>query len=278
MAKNILNELTAELATLENELKDFKTAVGYLKEAKVNVQSAVDAVNKAESYHLDNLSSIEKAYARLNMVIETVDSLSVKIEKVDFPTRLTSIEENLRQVVKSIDETTKSTLIQLKEASESIAKADFDNKFKKLDNVVNTSISEAKNAVNDTQKLSAVQSEKLEDQINRLEEFVQRNGKEQISFFTSLNLESKFQKLDTSVVSTVASVQNIQGRVDLVERSIKDKLTEMQQQSRLSIDKGFAEIKDEIHKEKSKAKLRFYFTSALMIIAIIVFSILKYIK
>ncbi|MEI6949939.1 hypothetical protein V9K67_22320 [Paraflavisolibacter sp. H34] len=266
MATNVLSQLTEELSLLEQELADFKTAVGYLKGAKDHVKTAVEAVNKAENYHLTNLATIEKAYAGLDKVVATIDNLNNKIETVDFPARLTSIETNLTQVVKSIDEATKTTLVQLQKASESITKADFDTKFSRLDSVVNTSITSARKAVDDTHKLSTAQVVKLEKSIEALESSQIKISKDQMVFFNNLNLHNRFEKLDTTITAIITTVQGIQGRLDLIERNIKDKIAEVQEQSRRELEKSVQYLQAEIKKQGNKSQTNAYIIMVLTVI------------
>jgi prefoldin subunit 5 len=132
MANSILNKVTAELMTLEAELSSFRSSVTYLNDAKNNVETAINAVSDAEKYHLEKLSKVNEAYAKFESLSLTVKHLTEKIEGVDFPKRLSIIENSLNQLMKELTLITDTTLNEIRIASAAISKTDFENHFSSL--------------------------------------------------------------------------------------------------------------------------------------------------
>jgi len=145
MANSILNKVTEELSALELELTSFKNSVAYLNDAKRNVESAVNSVSDAEKYHLEKLSKINDAYEKYDALSNTVKELTAKIEGVDFPSRLTNIENSMSQLMKELNIITDTTLKEIKLASEVISKTDFENHFSSLHTGIQLLNSESSN-------------------------------------------------------------------------------------------------------------------------------------
>jgi hypothetical protein len=276
MANSILNELESELKTLEGELSQFKSAVDYLNGAKDKLTGAITAVNKAENYHLENLARIENVYANLNVAVESVKGLTNEIKTVDFPTRLTSIDENLKGVISSIDQSTKSTLAELKKASGAITQVDFEAKFQKLDHIVNTSVSETRNILLSSQKESKAQIEMIEKGLRSINDLINKTAQEQKLFFTSLKLEAKFETLEIAIGTANAAAQNIQGRLDMVERNLKERIEDSQVNLKRTLEKAISDFNGNISTQSKNSKNRDYISIALVSVLLIAILLLKF--
>src|SRR5688572_10900750 len=102
MSASILNQVASELSELQGQLNQFKSSVEYLNSAKGSVSDAIHAVLQAEDYHMRKLHEIEAVYNIFRGVVDTVQQLSSKIDSVNFPERLTSINDGVYQIIKEV--------------------------------------------------------------------------------------------------------------------------------------------------------------------------------
>lgn len=272
MANSILEKVSEELGSLDKELKSFKQAVNYLSDAKANVETAVNTVKAAENYHLKNMVSIEKSYKNLEKLQDILSKHSEKIEGIDFPGRLAIIENNLSQVIESIDNSTKSTLSELSKASATITKADFEGKFRNLDELITKAKENTEDVATNSQKLILSQTQKTENSLKSLEASSKQVSKEQLSYLRSLTLENRFEKLTASVLGILTAVQSLKGQLDLVERNIGDKIQSISDQNnniQSAISQSNENLLDKIQTSSKKHIQLNYITIGLGVIIIL---------
>lgn len=274
MANAILNKLAEELNELEKELQDFKQAVSYLRDAKLNVERAVEAVNSAESYHLENLKTIQETHRKFDSLGNLVEKLDVEIKSVDFPKRLHTIELKLSEVISNIESTTKSTLIEVQKASESIVNADFNGRFLKMEDLLNSNAS--KNQTHLEQALNATSDnvEKFKGSIRNMHNEMQSRFNEQIKEFQSLNIAERFERLQSLVTGLLSVVNSTQERIGNLERNFMDRLEKIQS----VLEQNQALILQNVLASEKRVKSLIYVTWMLGVIAVIVIIFSKLIK
>jgi hypothetical protein len=233
MANPIVQQINTELTELQRELGKFKDTVDYLNSAKIAVNDAVNTVNRSELHFSDKIEELKSTYNSIINLDKTVDKVMGKIDSINFPERLDNIETAVKHTIESLDQTKKDTIEEVQKASETIIKADFDKKFKELRVVVNE-------AVTSSDKLSAtIEQQQLGEKVTEFEKSiskrihesykeVEKNTK-QIStdsakVISDLNLPIRVDKLDVNISGILTAIQNLQGRLDLIERNFSDKL------------------------------------------------------
>jgi len=141
MANPIVQQINAELESLQKELTQFKSSVEYLNGAKAHVKEAVASVNHAEAHFTKKIEELKNTYTAFIELTAAVSGVISKIDSVNFPERLDGIENTVKETIAILNETRKSTLDELNKASQIIVKADFDGRFKNLQNAVDSSVS-----------------------------------------------------------------------------------------------------------------------------------------
>jgi hypothetical protein len=233
MANSIVQQINAELSELQKELTKFKETVDYLNGAKAVVSDAVIKVNLSEAHFNKKVEELKSTYNSIIGLSDSVSSVMKKLDTINFPERLDNIEKNLKLTIVSLDETKKQTIGEVKKASETIIKADFDKKFKELRDVVNE-------AVKSSEKLAAtIEKQQLGEKVTEFEKAVSKRIQEsykeiekntkQISAdsaksISDLNLPIRIDKLDANIIGILTAIQNLQEILDLVERNFSDKL------------------------------------------------------
>lgn len=233
MANPIVQQINAELSELQKELAKFKDTVDYLNGAKTAVKDAVVKVNHSEAHFNKKVEELKSTYNSIIGLSDSVSSVMKKLDTINFPERLDNIEKTVKLTIVSLDETKKQTIGEVQKASETIIKADFEKKFKELRDVVNE-------AVKSSDKLSAtIEKQQLGEKVTEFEKGVSKKIQEsykeiekntkQISTdsakaISDLNLPIRVDKLDANISGILTAIQNLQGRLDLVERNFSDKL------------------------------------------------------
>jgi ABC-type transporter Mla subunit MlaD len=244
MANPIVQQINAELTELQKELAKFKDTVDYLNGAKSAVKDAVVKVNHSEAHFNKKVEELKSTYNSIIGLSESVSSVMNKLDTINFPERLDNIEKTVKLTIVSLDETKKQTISEVQKASETIIKADFDNKFKELRDVVNE-------AVKSSDKLSStIEKQQLGEKVSEFEKGISKRIQEsykeiekntkQIStdsakVISDLNLPIRIDKLDANIAGILTAIQNLQGRLDLVERNFSDKLRDSSDSQKMAL-------------------------------------------
>jgi len=281
MANPIVQQISAELEALHKELGQFKSTVDYLNVAKIHVKEAVESVNYAEAYFNEQVEELKNTYTSFIKLTDSVTAVISKIDTVNFPERLESIEKTVKETITYLNETRKATLDELQKASEIITKADFDGRFKKLQGSIDLSVQ------SNEQLVSSIEKQQLGEKIVEFERLVSKRihesykevtkNTEQIATQTAksihdLNLPIRIDKLDANITGILTAIQNVQSRIESVERNIVDKLkdaTEKQSSSLISfqgkINLSIMAVQLEISTTAKKQKTNTYITWALIL-------------
>lgn len=282
MANPIIQQINAELDTLQKELNQFKSTVAYLNGAKENVNNAVLTVNEAKVFYGQKIDELKSTYNSILNLINAVNGAVTKIETINFPERLDNIEKSVNQTIVSINETRTETIDELQIASEAIINADFDSKFNRLQEVVNNS-TKANKLLGES-----IEKQKIPEKIDIFEKTIKskidtsiadlQNNTKLISEKTfksiqDLNLPFRLDKVDANVAGMLSAIQNLQTRLENLERNILERLKNDSERhlSRVevlqnNINQGLAEIKEQV--ESTQKKQRNYTFITWLIIAI----------
>lgn len=290
MANPIVQQINAELESLQKELEQFKATVEYLNLAEGHVKKAVQTVNHAEAHFNKKVEELKATYEAFIKLTDSVGEVVAKIDTINFPERLDKIEKTVKETIAYLNETRKSTLEELQKASEIIVKADFDGRFKKLQNTIDASVKSNEALANTIEKQKLPEklegfeksvTRKLESSIADLQKNTKQIATETAKSIHDLNLPVRMDKLDANIAGILSAIQNVQGRIESVERNISDKLKESAEKQSLSfatfqekINQSISSIQQEISTNAKKQETHTYITWTIITIGFIVISIL----
>jgi chromosome segregation ATPase len=290
MANPIVEQINTELNSLQKELEQFKETVSYLNNAKKVVKDAVLKVNHSEAHLNDKVEDLKKTYDSFIKLNEAISAIIAKIDTVNFPDRLDSIEKTVKETTTILNNTRKETIDELQKAAQVITKADFDGRFKKLQSTIDVSVNSSGDIVksiekqkyqekidkfenNIIRKLNDVEKsigDTLDEAINELEENTEKIAKETAKSIHSLNLPTRIDKLDANIAGIMAAIQSIQSRLDNVERNISDKMRDLSDKQKEEMQS----MKSFMNASAKKQQTNAYITGALLVIGIIAIIIL----
>lgn len=290
MANPIVQQISAELEMLQKELVQFKATVEYLNNAKTHVIEAIQSVNASETHFNNKVEELKNTYTSFIKLTDAVTAIVSKIDTVNFPEKLESIEKTIKLTIVSLDETKKATIEELQKASEIITKADFDGRFKKLENSIDLSVKSNQDLAGSIEKQKLPEKidefeKSINKRINESYKEVQKNT-QQIASETAksihdLNLPIRIDKLDANISGILTAIQNVQGRIESVERNISEKLKETseKQSSVLStfqekLMQSLTGIDQELKTNAKKQLTNNYITWGLIIIGVIIITLI----
>lgn len=235
MANAVVQQINAEMEELQKQLSQFKSSVEYLNNAKYQVSKAVDAVNKAEDNFNQRVKELKDTYHSFIQLSDAVWAVIQKIDTVNFPDRLDNIQATVKDTIKNLNEIKEATITEVQKAANAITQADFDGRFSKLQNGIDTSVKSNQELADGIHKMKI--PEKIDEfektitkRISESYKEIEKNTK-QIADDTSkailnLNLPIRIDKLDANIAGISSAIQNVQGRLDLVESNVKERLRE----------------------------------------------------
>lgn len=285
MANPIVQQISAELETLQKELRQFKSTVEYLNGAKSHVKEAVQSVNHAEAHFNKKVEELKNTYTAFIKLSDAVTNLVLKIDTVNFPERLESIEKTVKETITYLNETRKATLEELQKASEIITKSDFDGRFKKLQGSIDSSVKSNEELANSIEKQKLPEkidgfekniNKKLDTSLVDLQKNTKQIASETAKSIHDLNLPIRMDKLDANISGILSAIQNVQGRIESVERNIGDKLKDASEKQ-VSTFSSFQEkimqslltFEQEAKDKAKKQQINTYITWALIVIGIV---------
>lgn len=235
MANAVVQQINAEMEELQKQLTQFKSSVEYLNNAKSQVSKAVDTVNKAEENFNQRIKELKDTYHSFIQLSDAVWAVIQKIDTVNFPERLDSIQATIKDTIKTLNEIKEATVLEVQKAANVIINVDFEGKFSKLQSGIYTSAKSNQEFAESIQKLHI--PEKIDEfersiskRINESYKEVERNTKQiaedTSKSITNLNLPIRIDKLDATIAGISTGIQNIQNRLDFIESNLKDKINE----------------------------------------------------
>jgi len=271
MANPIVQQISAELENLHKELGQFKSTVDYLNGAKGHVNEAVQSVNQAEVHFNKKIDELKATYNAFIQLTDAVAKVLIKVETINFPERLDSIEKTVLNTITILNDTKNSTIEELQKASEIITKADFDGRFKKLQAAVDVSVN-SNNYLADSikkqnipEKINSFEKEvrnDLNSSITTLNRIIKQFAADETKSIQDLNIPTRMDKLDANVSGLISAIQNVQSRMDNVERNLTDRLKDLNENHKEN-SKLFNEKLSSITKQQKKTS---YITWVLIVL------------
>jgi len=275
MANPIVQQINTELETLKNKLGEFKSTVTYLNNAKVNVTGAIETLNSSEKHFDKKVEELKNTYNAFFKLTDTVSVVISKIDTINFPERLDSIEATVQETIKQLDDIKKETLEELQKASEAITKADFEGEFDNLQKEISVSVK------SNNELSEAIEKQKLGEKIEEFERLISKRIHESYKEVTKntneiaintaktiqdLNLPIRIDKLDANISGILTAIQNVQGRLDIVEINIGDKLKDTADKQAVLL----SDLSKELAAVAKKQQTNTYITWTIIIISCIV--------
>lgn len=274
MANPIVQQINAELESLQKELDNFKSNVEYLNGAKAIVKDATQALNSSETHFGEKINELKNTYTSFIKLTDAVTATITKIDTVNFPERLNSIEETVKGIITNLEETKKATLEELQKASEIITNTDFEGKFKNLEALINKSVESSDKLTQYISKLKLAEKfEKFEKTINenldqglkKVESNTNKIAKETAKSILDLNLPLRIDKLDANIAGILTSIQNVQSRIESVERNIGEKLKETSDKQASALTSFQEKMSQGIEAMSRKQRINTYITWLLIV-------------
>ena len=290
MANPIVQQISAELETLQKELGQFKATVEYLNGAKTHVSEAVQTVNQAETNFKLKIEELKNTYNSIIRLSDSVTQIIAKIDTINFPERLDNIEKSVKETIANLNETKNVTIGELQKASEIIIEADFDGRFTKLQGAIEISVSKNEALANTIEKQNLPGkiddfgksiNDKLEASIVDLKNRTNQIAAETAKSIHDLNLPIRIDKLDATISGILVAIQNVQGRIESVERNIGDKLNEANEKQTATLSnlqekviQNLSDTKNELNISAKRQQKNAYITWTLIIVGVIAISLL----
>jgi hypothetical protein len=233
MANTVVQQINTEMEELQRQLTQFKSTVEYLNNAKANVTKAVDAVKVAEQHFNQRVKELGDTYHSFIQLSDAVWAVVQKIDTVNFPERLDTIETTLNGTIKNLNEIKEATIIEVQRAANVITQADFEGKFLNLQKGIDVSVKANLELTEGIHKLKLsekmdefekVISKRIHESYKEVEKNTRQIAEDTGKSILNLNLPLRMDKLDANIAAISSGTQNIQGRLDLVENNIKDRL------------------------------------------------------
>jgi membrane-bound lytic murein transglycosylase len=279
MPNPIVEQIQAELEKLSNELESLSSTASYLTGAKEIASLAKESLIEAEGHFKANTQELNKSLTKLTDFKAELDNLISKINAVDFPERLTSIENNVQETINFFEQTKNQTLNELKKASTAIEKADFEGKFSKLSDEINKSVKanqeildslEKQNLPNKITNLQKETSQSLDKSLIDFKKETEDLKEKIFADFISLNITGTIDILTTKVSDLKKEISALIKTQKEVETNLLVKSHELSNIITTKIDA----FQLEVQKTNKKQEKMFYITWGIVVIGIIIFALI----
>lgn len=274
MAKSVVQQINSEMEELQKQLTQFKTSVEYLNNAKSSVGKAVDTVNNTNEHFNKRIEELKGTYQSFIRLSDSISSVILKIDSVNFPERLDSIEKTVRNTIFSLEKIKEATIFEVQEAAIAIRQADFEGKFSKLQVGLNKS-AKSNQDMSDSVFDLKIPKRIDESQVN-ITKFIQDKNNIVISnikeidqrlrtLIINLSIPQKLDKLDSSIADIFGNINTLQDRLTFIDVKIQT-LKEHQEKMLKNIEIYKCENK----KWQDKMQLMILVTNVIIIAAFII--------
>ena len=289
MANPIVQQINAELVSLQKELEQFKSTVEYLTNAKKIVEQSIHKIDSSNAKLKESSNELSGTFETIVSLNKSLGLFMDKIDSIDFPVRLDSLENGYAELLDIIGTLKKEIDNSVKNLDEQIDKIDFNKKFAEIQGVVSRAVGSNDKVVqgirdlNIPTKIDEFQKEinkNLDSSFKELQENTKQIASDTAKSVLDLNLPVRMDKLDVNISGILSAIQNAQGRIESVERNISDKLKEANDKQIATItnlqdkvDQSFSKIQIEMAAIAKKQQTNTYITWAIIILSAILISI-----
>jgi uncharacterized protein YukE len=283
MANTITQQIQFELEQLREKLTSFQSTVDYLKSARKLVSQSVDKMQSTNEELTKNAHELSGTFDSLVSLNSSLVSFINKIDAINFPDRLDSIEHGFTELLGILVDLKKQIDHSINNLNKQIDKIDFNKKFKELSaevaKVVGSNDSVTQSIANldlpgSIANFEKAVTAKLEKSINELISNTARIASESTNKLQSLNIPTRMDKLDANIAGIMAALQNTLSRLENIERNLSDTIKD---ESEKQIDKQNAMneklihqlsfLQNELSNISNKQKTNAYITWGLLLLA-----------
>jgi hypothetical protein len=206
-------------------------------------------------------------------VLTALEALHREIEKLEPAIKHVETALAVTKVVKDIPQKHIELLKQIKESDQ--------NQKKELTEVFSK---ELRLLTEEFRKIGK-DTEEIQKQVKYEQKYLAELREKTVKLYAEIekiNFPERIDRLDANVAGIMSAVQAIQGRLDMVERNITDRIRDMQdyqKETRLALQSGLEQTKTALQTAADAAYKKqqtfTYITWALVVVAIIITFILK---
>lgn len=190
---NIQETITAELREFQKEFERFETLVTYLEQAKQTSVKAKESLEVASNEYKSKIQTLKDSHAEIQQLTQTIEWLNQEILSVDFPSRLTNIDESLIKVIKEFKDANKELVAKNNSVIEQWEKIDFNGGMAKLQDELENGVKRHEQALINLKNY--IKDLDLPDKISDLKFHISGEQKEIISKVDSLTKwQSSFEQ------------------------------------------------------------------------------------
>jgi hypothetical protein len=204
-------EIQTALQKLQSQLELLEPAAYNINEYDRVSKKAISSLEQLDKYYQEHLSGVKQSIATFLLSLNTENGSHIADIRTEFAEILRGISNESDKNLKGLDEAKKNLLTflpQLARENElhlTKVKNEYSETLKRITAEINTAIEEF--------KLTLSKSTAL---INAVERFTEKIDK--------VDFPSRLDKIDNSVSNIYTGVQNLQGRIDLLEMNLKEHL------------------------------------------------------
>lgn len=235
----ISKQVESELENMKGHLTALKANSAYMNDAKTHISTAVKALKVGEDGFNSKLEELSKLLSTIDSLKEYTTELSDKVDGVDFPERLSSIESEVKRSVKEIEANRKVTVRELEVLVKQVSDVDFYGNFKQLKNTVDTSaksnskiveIIEKQDLPKKMDKFQTSIELLLKANLTSLELAGKKATSDTLKVVQDINFPIRMDKLDASVAGIQVAVMNIITKSDHLQRDVAEQFNKLNQQ------------------------------------------------
>lgn len=243
-AQNVTEEVKAIPKLHVKLLNDIKEIDNSHKEQLLLVfNKGIKEINSEHKILIKNnealIQVIKSKTEEISSFTSEIKIFHEKVEKIDFPERLQSIENTVKNTILEIKKTREATVLELGGLVKQVIEVDFLGNFENLKKTINTSAQSNAEIANTIQnekipeKISEIQEKiekKLDKGIEELNESSKKTASETIKIVNDLNFPLRLDKLDSSVASIQSSLINVISKTDYLERDVREQFNKLKEQ------------------------------------------------
>jgi len=271
-----LNKILAVFNDYSGKIKDnYYNDVSFYKAEFEKFQKSLQVYSAELKLSSENLMTIiEVPLEKFNTLTNQSELLVNKIDTINFPERLDSLEHNVNTNIADISLANKELNKQSLQLIKDIGSIKFSEQFENLKSTVNETVSEfellIQSLTENQQKLSQVQHDNIlnlakdieniqipciisnlqkdfqkntEDIKNSNSQLNQRNEK-LFKYLEDINISLRLDKIDATIAGIIQSIQSVLQRIETLERNIKDTIQNETKELINKIEKTETALKD----------------------------------
>lgn len=212
-----------ELEQLQQELERFRTTTEYLNGAHAQVEEAVRTVQEAEQHFDRRVTELRDTYHSFIKLSESAEALFMKIDRIDFPARLSQIESASGESVRQVMSIRESAVMEMAAFAEQLKTADIGGHLDRLEaslEVTAKSNFELIVTINGQQlpeKMTGLErtvTKRMEETHREIGKYIQKSFDELIRIISGLQMAARMDRLDQGIAEIPHRIREIEDRLE----------------------------------------------------------------